>query len=93
MSSHFTLGLRSFRVAGLTVALFAAMCTPLLAQAPPSGSRGSTKQNFSRPQPSATTIARFSTGTIGFSETPAGKAKNKSREDATWERLILFATR
>ncbi len=36
MSSHFALGLRSFRVAGLTAALFAAMCTPLLAQAPPS---------------------------------------------------------
>jgi hypothetical protein len=36
MSSHVTLGLRNFRVAGLTVALFAAMCTPLLAQSPPS---------------------------------------------------------
>lgn len=36
MSSHFTLGLRCFRVAGLTVALFVAICTPLLAQAPPS---------------------------------------------------------
>ena len=36
MSSHFTLVLRSFRVAGLTVALFTAMCLPLLAQAPPS---------------------------------------------------------
>lgn len=33
MSSHFTLGLRGFRVAELTVALFAAMCTPMLAQA------------------------------------------------------------
>jgi len=36
MSSHFTLSLGNLRVAGLTVALFAAMCTPLLAQAPPS---------------------------------------------------------
>ena len=36
MSSLFTPGLRTFRVAGLTVALLAAMCTPLLAQAPPS---------------------------------------------------------
>jgi hypothetical protein len=36
MSSHFTLGLRSLRVAGLAIALLAAMCTPLLAQAPPS---------------------------------------------------------
>jgi len=36
MSSYFTLGLRNLRVAGLTVALFVAMCTPLLAQAPPS---------------------------------------------------------
>jgi Collagen triple helix repeat (20 copies) len=31
-----TLRLRNFGVAGLTVALFATMCTPLLAQAPPS---------------------------------------------------------
>src|SRR5277367_3671521 len=37
MSSHFTLSLGNLRVAGLTVALFAAMCTPLVAQAPPSG--------------------------------------------------------
>jgi hypothetical protein len=36
MASHFTPGLRNVRVAGLTVALFAAMCTPLLSQAPPS---------------------------------------------------------
>jgi len=36
MSSHFTFGLRNFRGAALTVALFAAMCTRLFAQAPPS---------------------------------------------------------
>ena len=50
MSSHFTLGLRTLRVAGLTVALFAAMCTPLLAQAPPSAdtfvSSAFSKTNF-----------------------------------------------
>src|ERR1700722_3976031 len=34
MSSHFAVGLRNVRVAGLTIALFAAMCAPLLAQAP-----------------------------------------------------------
>ena len=50
MSSHVTLGLRNFRVAGLTVALFAAMCTPLLAQSPPSADTfvrsGTPKMNY-----------------------------------------------